>query len=124
MVLLALTLFGCDGGGDGSDAVLSVAAEADGLPDCGTAAPWFAAGAIDLSTGSPTAEQALRPYLEQWQTMFGGDVVMVGDDGAALQLDGAEVVVAYTVRTDDGGFAVADSTGCDGFGPNVLPGPP
>jgi hypothetical protein len=49
---------------------------------------------------------------------------MVGDDRAALRLEGAEVVVAYTVQTDDGGFAVSGSTGCDGFEPDVLPGPP
>jgi hypothetical protein len=41
-------------------------------------------GSIDLSTGSPTAEDALRPFLKQRQAQFGGDVVMVGDGRAAV----------------------------------------
>jgi hypothetical protein len=86
--------------------------------------PWIAEPEVDLSTGSPTAEQALRPFLEQWQAVSGGDVVMIHGDRSALQVDGERVDVAYTVGTDDGGFAVAGSTGCDGFEPEVLPRPP
>lgn len=95
----------------------------DGEPDCGNGQPWISEGSIDPDApGEPTAEEALRPFLEQWQELFGGDVAMVGADQAALTLDGAEVVVAYTTRTNPGGFAVDGSTGCDGFEPDVLPG--
>jgi hypothetical protein len=114
-------LVGCGEDTDSSAVPSAVAGSGDGL---GCESPWIAAGDIDLSTGSPTAEAALRPFLDQWQAVFGGDVVMVGDDRAALEVDGARVVVASTVRTNDGGFAVSDSTGCDGYEPGALPGQP
>jgi hypothetical protein len=98
---------------------------ANGKPDCGGDQPWVAEPGIDPDApGDPTAEAALRPFLEQWRGTFGGDVVMVGDDRAALVVDGGEVVVAYTMRTNPGGFAVNGSTGCDGYEPDVRPGPP
>lgn len=103
----------------------SEAATGDGEPDCGDGEPWIAEPGIDLdAAGAPTAEEALRPFLEQWQELFGGEVVMVGDGVGALTLDGSEVVVAYTVETNGGGFAVNGSTGCDSYEPDVLPGPP
>lgn len=87
--------------------------------------PWLAEPNIDLDAqGEPTAESALRQFLEQWQEIFGGEVAMVGEDQAALILDGAEVVVAYPTRASPGGFAVTGAAGCDGYEPDVLPGPP
>jgi hypothetical protein len=106
-------------------ATVAEAAVANGEPDCGGDQPWVAAPDIDPDfSGDPTAEAALRPFLEQWQQMFGGTVVMIGSDRAALIVDRAEVVVADTMRTNPGGFAVNGSTGCDGFEPDVLPGLP
>jgi hypothetical protein len=101
-------------------------AELDGEPDCAEGdEPWVAEPDIDRDApGEPTAEAALFPFLEEWQGLFGGHIVMVGADRAVLTLDGAEVVVAYTTRTTPGGFAVNGSTGCDGYSPDVLPGPP
>jgi hypothetical protein len=98
---------------------------ADGEPDCGGEEPWL----VEYDTepdaaGETTAEAALRPYLDQWQELFGGEIVMVGADRAAWTLDDGEVVVAYTKRTNPGGFDVTGATGCDGYGPEVLPGPP
>jgi hypothetical protein len=109
----------------GGSASRSEAASADGEPDCGGDQPWVAEGDIDPDfPGDTTAEMALRRFLEKWQEVFGADVVMVGDDRAALVVDGGEVVVAYTMRTNPGGFAINGSTGCDGYEPDVLPGPP
>lgn len=97
----------------------------DGQPDCGDDQPWISEADIDLDApGAPTAEEALLPFLEQWQQLFGGEIAMVGKDTATLTLDGAEIVVASTVQTNSGGFAVTGSTGCDGYEPDVLPGPP
>ncbi len=126
VVAVVLLVVGC---GDDTDEPVGAptpgAAIADGEPDCGGSDPWVAAGAIDLDVaGATTAEEALRPFLRQWQDVFGGEVVMVGDGVGALSVDGLEVVVADAVEVNGGGFAVSGSTGCDGYGPEVLPGQP
>ncbi|MGH9272327.1 MAG: hypothetical protein ACRDZ2_13750, partial [Ilumatobacteraceae bacterium] len=100
-------------------------ARRDGEPDCNDGRPWNGGGSVDLDTlGEPTAEAALRPHLERWRELFGGEITMVAQDRAALIVDGVEVVVASTTRTKLGGFAVTDVAGCDGYEPELLPGPP
>jgi hypothetical protein len=98
---------------------------ADGEPDCGGDEPWIIEYDIDLDEpGERTGGAVLRPYLEQWQDLFAGDIVMIGEDTAAWRLEGAELVVAYATRTNPGGLAVTRAAGCDPYGPEVLPGPP
>jgi hypothetical protein len=126
LALVAAGVFVVACGDDPTESISTVqSVPGNGDPDCGDHEPWVAEPDIDFDApGSPTAEAVLRPFLEQWQELFGGDVVMVGEDRAALRIEGSEVVVAYTTRTRPGGFGVWGSTGCDGFEPDVLPGPP
>jgi len=123
--VLASCLLGaaCGEADVGESPSTSERARADGEPDCGGGQPWAAEPGIDLDApGAATAEAALRPFLAPWRELFGGEVAMVDENRAAL--DGAEIVVAYTTRTNPGGFAVTGSTGCDGYEPEVLPGLP
>jgi hypothetical protein len=48
---------------------------------------------------------------------------MVGEDRAALRIEGSEGVVAYTTRTRPGAYEMWGSTGCDGIQPDLVPGP-
>ena len=86
MVAAGLLVVAC--GDDPSESIATVQpVTSDGEPDCGGHEPWVAEPDIDFDApGSPWPEAALPPFLEQWQKLFGGDVVMVGEDSAALTL--------------------------------------
>lgn len=120
-----VVLLGCSNDDGNGRARNSTANRLDGQPDCNHGEPWVAEASLDPEApGHPTAKQAVREFLEQWHDQFGGEVAIVRDGVGALLIDGSEVVVAVSFQTAAGGFLVDRSTGCDGYEPDVLPGPP
>ena len=81
-------------------------------------------GNYDLAgPGFGTAAAALEDRLSYYQGLYGGEIIELPDDEGALQVDGANVVVATARTTSDGGLLVQEDYYCDRFQPQQN-GPP
>jgi len=109
-------------------AVASIAASAcsdDASTTSPTAHPLLGCGGERSFTGNydlagpgfENAADALDDRLSYYQGLYGGQIVELPENEAALQIDGANVIVATARAAPDGGFLVQEDYYCDGFQP-------
>lgn len=70
-----------------------------------------------IGPGLDTTEAALDDRLGYYQGLYGGEVVELTDNEAALRVDGSNVVVATATPTGEGGFLVQEDYFCNSFQP-------
>lgn len=76
-----------------------------------------------IGPGLETTKAALDDRLDYYEGLYGGKVVELTDNEAALRVDGSNVVVATATPTAEGGFLVQEDYFCNSFQPQQN-GPP
>ena len=68
-----------------------------------------------IGPGFETTAAALQERLGYFRDLYGGEIVELSGDEAALRVDGAIVVVATASAVAGGGFLVQEDYTCDAF---------
>lgn len=75
-------------------------------------------GNYDLvGPGLETARAALDDRLDYYRRMYGGETVHLGNNQAALRVDGSNVVIVEAQVVAEGGFLVQEDYFCVSFQP-------
>jgi hypothetical protein len=77
-----------------------------------------------IGPGFETAAAALEDRLDYYQNLYGGEIIELPDNEAALQVDGSNVVVATASAAPSGdGLVVQEDYFCNDYQPQQS-GPP
>lgn len=110
-LVTAASVASCAGSGESSTPPAHPALECSG-DGSGT-------GNYDLiGPGFATAAEALADRLDYYEGLYGGEIIELADNEAALQVDGLRVVVATASAAPDGdGFLVQEDYFCNEYQP-------
>lgn len=71
-----------------------------------------------IGPGFATAAEALADRLGYYEDLYGGEIIELADNEAALQVDGSNVVVATaSAAPSGGGFLVQEDYFCNDYQP-------
>ena len=70
-----------------------------------------------IGPGLGTPEAALDDRLGYYQGLYGGEIVGLPNNEAALRVDGSNIVVAAATAAAEGGFLVREDYFCNSFQP-------